>query len=114
MKSSELPRTPLSFYKGFILDQLRKCNTLRPSAELDTLKLRSLSIDRNSENVRRQNAWFFLLLSTKKKVHSNISNLNLEHQNKLLACKFLRIRLLQSDKCLNASNEGICCKCYEF
>ena len=36
-----------------------------------------------------------------KKVHPNASNLGSEHQNKFLTGKLLRIRLLQSDKCLN-------------
>ena len=52
-----------------------------------------------------------LVISTtadaKKNVRPNISNLGPEHQNKLLACKILRIRLLQSGKCLKAPNEGI-------
>ena len=47
------------------------------------------------------------IVDAKKKVHSNISNLGSEHQNKLLACKLWRIRLLQSDKYLKTPNQGI-------
>ena len=43
----------------------------------------------------------------KKKVHPNISDLDSECQNKLIACNFLRIRLLQSGKRLKAPIKGI-------
>ena len=47
------------------------------------------------------------IVDVKKNVHPNMSYLDSEHQNKLLACKILHIRLLQSGKCLKAPNEGI-------
>ena len=46
-------------------------------------------------------------VDAKKKFHPNISNLDSERQNKLIACNFLRIRLLQSGKRLEAPIKGI-------
>ena len=44
-------------------------------------------------------------VDAKKKIHPNISNLGSEHQTKLLVCRLLRIRLLQSGNCLKAPSE---------
>ena len=66
-------------------------STLRPSTELDTPGLRSSPGFCNSKNVRCPNTCFFITVNSKTKVHPNISNLGSEYQNKLLACKHLRI-----------------------
>ena len=110
MGSSELPRTPLSFKASpwTHWESQLVYSTLRPSAELDTI---SLQFSRPLFVTPRMPDTQIRVISTtvdpKKKVHPNISNLGLEHQNKVLPWKLLHIRLLQSSKYLKTPNEGI-------
>ena len=116
MKSSELPRTRLSFYQGFALHWESELvySTIRPSAELYTLSLRSSIFETPKMSVAQ-----ILVISTtvdaKCKFHPNISNLGSEHQNKILAYKLLLNKITyQSNKCLKAPYEVIYYKYYEF
>ena len=73
-----------------------------------------MSIICNSKNGWLSNTCYLDSHRRKNKVHPTISYLGSENQNKLLACKLLLIRLLESGKCLKAPKEGILYEYYEY
>ena len=73
-----------------------------------------MSIIYNSKNGWLSNTCYLDSRRHKNKVHPTISYLGSENQNKLLACKLLLIRLLQSGKCLKAPKEEILYQYYEY